>query len=382
MGERERFERVVASLREAQLDDAHWPAASAWADDLCGTFGSHLAVIGGDSPADAKFLFGKLYKRGEPDEALERLYVENYLAIDERMPRYFRMADGELNHVANMFTDRERAESPTYNDFLIPTGAENSLTTHMGGPGGLHIIWQLASSGDVSRWTTDRLATIRRLLPHIRHFVKVRQALADAGASAVRTTAAALGAKRIGIVLLDRRGRIAETNDHAATLLLADDGLMDLGGHLTTRHPPSANMLAGLIAAALRPAVADAAGGTMPVRRLGRPSLVLHVSPLSATNVDLGALGGFAVMVLIVDPLDQPRVNDLRVARALDLTPAQARIAAALASGGTVRSIATASHRSEAVVRWHLKQMMARLELSGQTDLVRLVLTTPGVFDR
>ena len=93
-------------------------------------------------------------------------------------------------------------------------------------------------------------------------------------------------------------------------------------------------------------------------------------------------MDSFAAMVLIVDPLDEAKVDAIRVAHALDLTPAQARVAAALASGGTVHSIAIASHRSEAAVRWHLKQMMARFELSGQTDLVRLVLTTPGVFDR
>ena len=85
-------------------------------------------------------------------------------------------------------------------------------------------------------------------------------------------------------------------------------------------------------------------------------------------------------MVLVVDPLDRPSVDATRVAAALDLSPAQARVAAALSSGGTVRSIAAASHRSEAAVRWHLKQMTARFGLFSQADLVRLVLTTPGVF--
>ena len=119
----------------------------------------------------------------------------------------------------------------------------------------------------------------------------------------------------------------------------------------------------------------------MPVRRPVLPALALHISPLFAENqASFGAMGGCAAMVLIVDPLDKPGVDAASVAQALDLTPSQAGVAAALASGGTVKSIAAASHRSEAVVRWHLKQMMARLGLFSQTDLVRLVLTTPGVF--
>ena len=379
MDQRERFERVVASLREAELDDARWPAASAHFDEICELQGNHLAVISGDRPENAEFLFGKLYKRGEPDEELERLYVERYFAIDERFPRYLRMADGQLTHVSAMFTDQERAASATYNEFLVPTGAGNSLNAHMTGSGGLHIIMQLVRSGDPAGWTTEQIGMIRRLLPHIRHFVRIRQALAQAGAGAVRTAADALAARRIGILLLDRQGRIVDANDHARNLLCAGDGLTDRGRCLGAIHPVDVDRLATLLGAALERGHAE--GGTMSVRRRVRPSLAVHVSPMGANNLaDFGAIGGCAAMVLIVDPLDRPQVDAWRLAQALDLTPSEARVAAALASGETVRSIAAASNRSEAVVRWHLKQMTARLGLVGQTDLVRLVLTTPGVF--
>lgn len=40
------------------------------------------------------------------------------------------MADGQLTHVSDMFTDRERAASPTYNEYLVPTGAGNCRTRH------------------------------------------------------------------------------------------------------------------------------------------------------------------------------------------------------------------------------------------------------------
>ena len=380
VGQRERFERVVASLLKAELDDALWPVAAAHLDDACGMWGNHLAVIRGDRRDNAEFLFGKLYKRGEPDDELERRYVEDYFAIDERFPRFFTMADGQLTHVSDMFTDRERASSPTYNEYLLPTGAGNSLNAHMTGPGGLHIVMSLVSDGVAADWTTERLGMLRRVMPHIRHFVRVRQALADVGAGAVRSAAEALGARRIGIVLLDRRGRIVEANDHAQAMFRADD-LTNRGGYLVAPHAADAGRLAGLLAAALGSAPVDAEGATMPVRRPGRPSLVLHVAPLAAgRDTDFAAIG-CAVMVLIVDPLDKPRVDPDRLARALDLTPSEARVAATLASGGTVQSIAATSHRSEAVVRWHLKRMTARLGVFGQTDLVRLVLTTPGVFD-
>ncbi|MCY3621904.1 MAG: LuxR C-terminal-related transcriptional regulator [Gammaproteobacteria bacterium] len=383
MDQRDRFARTVTSLLEAQLDDSRWPAASALLDDACDIWGNHLAVIHPVSGGDPEMVFGRLYKRGEPDEELERRYTDDYLAIDERMPRFFAMSDGALNHVKVMFTPEELATSPTYNEFLVPSGGENAVTVRMAGPGGLHILMSLVrGGGDPSSWTADQVQMIQRLLPHIRHFVRVRQAMVNAGMSAVHTAADAFGAKEIGVVFLDARGRIVGLNDYARARLRAGDGLMDRRGYLTTSHASDGPRLAKLLASTLRRPVSETAGGTVPVRRRGRPPLTLHISPLAAHSDDIfAATGAFAGMALIVDPLDKPRVNPIRLADALDLTPAQARIAAALASGDNVRSIAAMSHRSEAVVRWHLKQIMARLRLHGQTDLVRLVLTTPGIYE-
>lgn len=379
VGERERLERAVDSLREAQLDDSHWPEAAALVDEACGTLGNHLAVLRGSDAADAEFVFGNLYKRGEPDAELERLYVEDYLAIDERTPRYFRMANGHLCHQTSMFRDDELASSPTYNEFLVPTGAANATLAHMAGPDELHIVWALVASGDASRWTSERLATVRQLVPHARHYVAVRQALADARTGALQTATTALAAKRIGIVLLDRHGRIVEANDRARALLRAGDGLTDRSGALIPARGDDVGRLSGLLGTALGRALADSRGGSMPVHRAGLPPLTMHVTPLARGSA-LGTEMGAAALALIVDPLDKPRVDAERLAEALDLTPGQAHVAAALASGGTVQSIAARTHRTEATVRYHLKRLMAKLGLFSQTELVRLVLTTPGVF--
>ena len=50
MSERLAFERVVASLYDAMLDDTHWPATSALIDEACGVVGNALLV--GEGPPD------------------------------------------------------------------------------------------------------------------------------------------------------------------------------------------------------------------------------------------------------------------------------------------------------------------------------------------
>ena len=42
MSDQDAFERVLASLHEAMLDDTQWPATSALIDEACGILGSAL----------------------------------------------------------------------------------------------------------------------------------------------------------------------------------------------------------------------------------------------------------------------------------------------------------------------------------------------------
>ena len=79
------FERILASLHEAMLDDVHWPTTTALIDEACGITGNTLMV--GEGPKDdLRVLFVGLYARGQRREDLEREYLEVYHPIDERIP--------------------------------------------------------------------------------------------------------------------------------------------------------------------------------------------------------------------------------------------------------------------------------------------------------
>ncbi|MCY3884842.1 MAG: LuxR C-terminal-related transcriptional regulator [Gammaproteobacteria bacterium] len=381
MRHQERIEGAINALREAQLDEALWPTASALFDHACCLAGNHLSIIQGDSLENARMLFSQLLKRGEADEELADLYQREYMAIDERLPRLLHLPNGKLSLCSALLTESEILNSPTYNEYLVPTGAGNSLNVRLDGLNGLHVVMALVSSRKDSRWTNQQEETLQQLLPHIQHFACVRQALTDAGTSAMTSTAEALSAKRIGIVLLNRSGQIVETNDHARVLLGKGIGLTDSKGHLFAKHVDDNIALSKLLAEALETSVVDARGGVISIRRADEGFFTLYVSPFSNSDMHaFGDFGGVAVMVMIVDPMDKPQVDPIRLATALNLTPAQARVAAALAAGATVQSIAASTYRSEAVVRWHLKQIMSHLGIFSQRDLVRIVLTTPGIF--
>ena len=77
---------------------------------------------------------------------------------------------------------------------------------------------------------------IRRLLPHIRNFVHVRQAVA--GARALGPSPLHLFANaRLGVIHLDRHGRIAQANGRAGDLLTGGNALRQEEGFLRARRP-------------------------------------------------------------------------------------------------------------------------------------------------
>ena len=215
---------------------------------------------------------------------------------------------------------------------------------------------------------------IGRLLPHLRHFVRVRQTLVNAealGASA----AGLLDDSRVGVLHLDRRGTILVANDRARDLLRRGDGLSDRGGFLGARWPADNARLKKLLGRALPAFGGEAVGGSTTVRRsFALARLVLYVNPVTVQQMDISA-GRVAALVLVADPESRPSIDPELVAEALDLTLSESRVAVWLAEGRTVRDIAVATRRKESSVRWLIRQIYDKQGISRQADLVRLVLS-------
>ena len=365
------FERLLALLYDATLDDGRWPAASALIDDTCGITNNSL-VVGEGPKDDVRIVFAGPYAwRPRPDD-VEREYLEVYHPIDERAPRARQLPDSRLAHIRTLYTPEELKTSPTYNELMLRVHQQDSLNVRVDGLDGTDIVWGLGDPLGKDGWGSSRIAMVGALLPHIRQFVRVRQALVTAGARATTLTAL-LEEPGIGVIHLDRRGKILEANNRARGILRRGDGLSDPDGALRAGAAADQVRLDGLVAGALPRA--GAAGGSM---RLGRASglrpFVVHVKPVRAPQPDYAARH-VAALVLIVDP-GRPRFVDPNLlAGALGLTPGEAQIAAGLAVGQSVGEMAEATGCTNDAIRWHLKQIYQKQGVSRQVDLVRLVLS-------
>ena len=373
MNNQDAFERILASLYDAMLDETRWPATSALIDEACGSTGNGLMV--GEGPKnDIRGLFVGLYYRGQRREDLEREYLEHYHAIDERVPRFRQLPVSRLVHINDLYTAEELKTSPTYNELLRRAGMQDGLNVRLPGLDGSHIGWGLNDPVDSEGWGAWRIAMVQRLLPHIQQFVRVRQALLRAEARSTTVTAL-LDNPRIGVLELDRRGRILEGNDRARSILRHGDGLLDRNGMLRARAPADQVRLERLVGDALPASGAVAVSGSMVLRRSSVvPPFVVHVKPVGGPQPDHGARH-VAALVLIVEPGRQHRIDPDLVATALELTPAETKVAVWLAEGNSVGDMADATGHTKAAIYWHLQQIYQKHSISRQADLVRLVLS-------
>ena len=290
------------------------------------------------------------------------------------------MLDGGRWREASALIDQACGTTGTY---LAIEGVRNCATEsvhgvgrsiHMDGANGLQVVWVFANATTPGGWTSEQTAMINRLVPHIRQFVRVRQALVGAEALSA-SLAGLLDNMVVGVICLDRRGMIVQVNTCARELLREGDGLVERRGLLRAKQTADDERLSRLLAHALSQPGRPGTSGSMTVARSSHgPSLALHVIPADIRDAAF-AFGLVAGLVVVVDPAAQAGIDPESVAAGLGLTPAEGRVASALAKGATMRDIATATHRAESTVRELVKRIHLKLNISRRADLVRMVLS-------
>ena len=348
-------------------------------DEACGLKGNSLVYGSGTSHDDAVIHLARVYYRGERNEEIERRYFDDYYRQDECLPRLRALPDSRLTHISDLYTAEEKKTSAAYNEILPRSDTQNCLRVRMDGPNGSRIVWSFGDPVGSESWSFGQVEMVERLLPHLRQYVRVRQVLADAdGLNA--SLATLLDYSAIGVIQLNRHGRIVAVSDRAREIFKEQNGLFDKGGFLSARVSAVNDRLQALLARALPPSGGQGVGGSMVASGpAGWPRPVLHVAPVGRRD---GAVSpwGVAVLVLVVDPYSQLPVDDALVEAALDLSPAESRVAVLLAEGMTVGDVAVATGRSVNTIRWHVRQIFEKQDITRIGQLVPLVRSLGGPF--
>jgi DNA-binding CsgD family transcriptional regulator len=189
---------------------------------------------------------------------------------------------------------------------------------------------------------------------------------------------AALEALPQAILLAEADGQVIYRN-RAAEAALASSGALcvDRQGRLCVRSLALQRRLAAAVRGAVRPAAAADPSAVLQLPRTGAPPLRLIVQPFVQRAGALPVSRHLALLTL-VDPQGRPAVPEEAVRRVLGLSPAEARLALALAGGERIADYAGRTGISLHTTRNLLRRAMAKTGAHRQADLVRQVSLLAG----
>lgn len=208
------------------------------------------------------------------------------------------------------------------------------------------------------------------LVPHLRIAVSLFERLQFAGAQHGVFHAAAQGLG-LALLVLDRNRRIVSSNALADQILDETEGLGRNGDDLVLSSPVQQRMLGELLAGT-RPAQ------PLPRFRIERPrhgDLIV-----TARALDLSAIhaGTGAIALFLARPAAEANVDPAALQTLLGLTPAEARMAAAVAEGLSLAEAGIRLGIAHNTAKVHLRSIFAKTGIHRQSQLVALIASLNG----
>jgi DNA-binding CsgD family transcriptional regulator/uncharacterized protein YhfF len=229
-------------------------------------------------------------------------------------------------------------------------------------------------------WPLEAAQRVQLVVPHLERSFDARQRLDEQrnGLEAV------LDRLQTAVMTLGCDMSLHYANRAAEVLLRRADGLVLKGRLLTARGAPEARMLAAAVTASACTKAGEAhhavgAGRLVTIRRAEYLASYRVTILRLRSDRALHDLTPKAEVLLFVDDPDVSAAassDEALFRQGFQLTPAEARLAASLASGESLSSVAEMFGISKNTVRVQLQAVFDKTEARRQSDLVRLLQAT------
>lgn len=277
-----------------------------------------------------------------------------------------------------------------FEDFMRPWGLEASVTATLRSDRRIRTTFCAQCPRPVFEAHGDRWLELMQLLaPHLQRAAEVNRLTLGAQLRA-RSTEAALDALRQGVFVLSPDARI-QYHNHSGEALLQADGCVRQTPHgqLDFREPERARQLRSCLAAYLSagvPAAAPPKNSFLLRDADGSPRHLVVVIPWlgDIESADFTAALGAdprRLALVFICPLGVSESDGDRLLAALfNWTPAETRLAIALANGETPTSYAQQRNLSINTVRTQLRLAMRKAGLQRHSALIQLVTQVLGAL--
>ncbi len=256
-------------------------------------------------------------------------------------------------------------------------------------PFGIHHIAgiELTSGGDIDAslrltrhegepgFNAEEKTLLNSLIPHLKRALRIHSRL-ESVSSEKELYAQAVSQLAVATYFLNDKGHLVEANPMGERLLAANRGISLSAGTLTLERSVDTQKLRSAIDAALS---ARVRGDTvfaqaMPVYdHTGECQLGLTVRPL-AVKRHRETEAEAVIAVFVSDSNARVEAPQASLTQLFGLTPAESRLATALANGLSLDEASANLHISRNTARAHLRSIFSKTGVSQQTQLVSLIL--------
>lgn len=271
--------------------------------------------------------------------------------------------------------DSEFINTEFYQDLLRKENVYDiryyKLCHHLGIAGGV----SFSRPKSTPRFSKDEIEAMEFLVPHLQRAFQIYFALSDVRAYSKQMMEIVSKSPR-GILLLNRSAKVIFCNEAAENIIIAKDGLqMDRNRCLLASSSRETKQLTMVLNSVFDTDPEDESyqGGYL---RVSRPSglrpFQVHISPLSHQN-----FGGYSpeklALLFVFDPEQRFGTVEELLRRMHGLTAAEARLAAMLAKGISLKEAEAILNVKPSTVRTHLKHIFSKTDCKRQGELITLI---------
>jgi DNA-binding CsgD family transcriptional regulator len=356
-------EAVLDLIYDAAAENHLWRDALTAIADLTDSQGG---ILFGQSMTARQVYFDY---NGRLDEACNRAYQERHMSNPwsdhmEHQPVGRLVLSDEAVSLSKL------RRSSFYDEVLRPQNVAHNAMIALAARRDFRAAFNLCRGEKQGPIGTDQQRMLRSLTPHLRRSISLGFRI-DGYLAIQRAAFDLLDRLTDGVIILDRNAYPLYANTSARRLEAA--GVLKLRQTLALSSPVYSRRMSTLVQKAL----AGEPGGAMSViRSQDEQRITIFVS--SIRSKDLGRLSdagikNAAVLVFVVDPASRGSIQIRQIVEAYGLTHAEARVAIAASSGGTVEETARLLHLSPNTIKTHLSRVFAKTATARQAELARLV---------
>jgi len=184
----------------------------------------------------------------------------------------------------------------------------------------------------------------------------------------------------IGVLILDGRGRVIDTNGAARETLASSRAMTLVDDRLTLKSPDDNARLTRAVKQAIAARkTPNTFVEALRITSQTEPDLGLLVKSMPLTDRYQAEVSP-SVIIYVGDSAQRNLAQEGFIAQLFGLTPTEAFLATLLANGFTLAEAAAKLNVTENTIRGYAKKIFAKTGVSRQADLVRLILKSVALL--